>query len=322
MKILIIAKKNLLLWPENLSEAFNENNIENKILFLNELGFIENLKRNFFKIISKDLMYENISKIIDSEIKMFRPDLIMVISPFLFNEKIFQSLDSFPNIMKCAWIGDRFSHLQKNMAKKFNHLFYTDTFFVENGKSFNFPNGSYLPLAVNQNRFFDKKQKREERLLFIASYTKQRMEFLNQISSIELKLIGAKWKKSNFDKNIECINKNININKVIDEYNSSQFILNIKHEHNVYNGLNMRTFEAIASGGCLLQDYVKDVEINFEINKNILVYNNIEELNELILKIKRDKLKMNNLIENGKKLVLEKHTYKNRVDNIMKEIGC
>ena len=43
----------------------------------------------------------------------------------------------------------------------------------------------------------------------------------------------------------------------------------------------MRSFEAIASGGCLLQDYVKDIEINFEINKNILVYNNIEELNLL-----------------------------------------
>ena len=319
MKTLIIGKKNLLLWSENLSEAFNENNIENKILFLNELGFIENLKRNFFKIISKDLMYENTCNVINKEIKSFRPDLIIVISPFMFNEKIFESLDSFPNIIKCAWIGDKFTIFHKNIANKFDHLFYTDSLFLENGKSFNFPNGSYLPLAVNQNRFFDKKQKREEQLLFIASYTKQRMEFLNQISSIDLKLIGAKWKKSNFDKNIECINKNININKVADEYNSSQFILNIKHEHNVYNGLNMRTFEAIASGGCLLQDYVKDVEINFEINKNILVYNNIEELNELILKMKKDKLKMNKLIENGKKLVLEKHTYKNRINKILEQ---
>ncbi len=81
----------------------------------------------------------------------------------------------------------------------------------------------------------------------------------------------------------------------------------------------MRSFEAIASGGCLLQDYVKDIEINFEINKNILVYNNIEELNELILKMKKDKLIMNNLIKNGKELVLEKHTYKNRVNKILEQ---
>ena len=318
MKTLIIGKRNMLLWLENLSEAFIQTNVENKILFLNELGFIEDLKRNIFKLVSKDLMYTNISKIIDGEIKKFQPDLIIVISPFMFNEKIFECFDNFSNIVKCAWVGDRFSIFHKNVADKFDHLFYTDSFFLEEGKNFNFPNGSYLPLAANENRFFDKNQKREERLLFIASYTKQRMEFLNQINSINLKLIGAKWQKD-YLKNIEYLDKNININQVLDEYNLSQFILNIKHEHNVVNGLNMRTFEAIASGGCLLQDYVKDIEINFEINKNILVYNNIEELNELILKMRKDKLIMNNLIKNGKELVLEKHTYKNRVNKILEQ---
>lgn len=309
----------MLLWLENLSEAFLQTNVENKILFLNELGFIEDLKRNIFRLVSKDLMYVNISKIIDSEIKKFQPDLIIVISPFMFNEKVFECFDNFSNIVKCAWIGDRFTTSHKNIADKFDHLFYTDSFFLEEGKTFDFPNGSYLPLAVNENRFFDKNQKREERLLFIASYTKQRMEFLKQINSIDLKLIGAKWQKEYLKKNTEYIDKNININQVVDEYNLSQFILNIKHEHNVVNGLNMRTFEAIASGGCLLQDYVKDIEINFEINKDILVYNNIEELNELILKMRKDKLIMNNLIKNGKELVLEKHTYKNRVNKILEQ---
>ena len=318
MKTLIIGKKNMLLWLENLSEAFIQTNVENKILFLNELGFIEDLKRNIFKLVSKELMYANISKIIDGEIKKFQPDLIIVISPFMFNEKIFECFDNFSNIVKYAWIGDRFTTSHKNIADKFDHLFYTDSFFLEEGKNFNFPNGSYLLLAANENRFFDKNQKREERLLFIASYTKQRMEFLKQINSINLKLIGAKWQKD-YLKNIEYLDKNININQVVDEYNLSQFILNIKHEHNVVNGLNMRSFEAIASGGCLLQDYVKDIEINFEINKNILVYNNIEELNELILKMKKDKLIMNNLIKNGKELVLEKHTYKNRVNKILEQ---
>lgn len=322
MKILIIGKKNLLLWPENLSEAFDEKNIENKILFLNELGFIENIKRNIFKIVSKDLMYANTSKIIDIEISEFKPDVIIVISPFMFNEKVFECFDNFPNIVRFAWIGDKFLISHKNIANKFDKLFYTDSYFLEDGKTFDFPKGRYLPLAVNHNKFFDKNQKREEQLLFIASYTKERMDFLNQINAVNLRIIGAKWQKNNFKNNIQCINKNKNINQVVDEYNSSQFILNIKHEHNVINGLNMRTFEAIASGGCLLQDYVKDIEINFEVNKNILVYNNIEELNELILKMRKDKSIMNNLIKNGKELVLKEHTYKNRVDKILKEMIC
>jgi spore maturation protein CgeB len=319
MKILIIGKKNMLCWIENLSEAFIKKNIISEQLFLNDLGFFLNLKRNILKNISKDIMYKNIGNFIEKKILKFQPDLIIVVSPFMFNEKIFECFDNFPNILKCTWIGDRFSISHKNIADKFDHLFYTDSFFLEDGKNFDFPNGSYLPLAVNENRFFDKNQKREERLLFIASYTKQRMEFLKQINSINLKLIGAKWQKDYLKKNTEYVDKNININQVVDEYNLSQFILNIKHEHNVVNGLNMRTFEAIASGGCLLQDYVKDIEINFEINKDILVYNNIEELNELILKMRKDKLVMNNLIKNGKELVLEKHTYKNRVNKILEQ---
>lgn len=310
----------MLSWIENLAEACSKMNLENKILFLNELGFIEDLKRNILKMVSKDLMNMNISKTIDVHISKFKPDLIIVISPFMFNENFFECFDNFPNIIKFAWIGDRFSLSHKNIANKFDKLFYTDSYFLQDGKNFNFPEGEYLPLAVNQNRFFDRNKKREERLLFIASYTKQRMEFLNQINSIDLRVIGAKWQKRDLKNNIECIDENITLNQVANEYNLSQFILNIKHEHNVVNGLNMRTFEAIASGGCLFQDYVKDVEINFEINKNILVYNNIEELNELIFKMKRDKLLMNNLINKGKKLVLEKHTYINRLHDILEQI--
>lgn len=320
MRVLLIGKKNMLYWVENLADALSEKELDTKIFFLNELGFIEDLKRNIFKIFSKDLMYMNISKSIDVQISKFNPDVIIVISPFMFNEKVFECLDNFPNILKFAWIGDRFLSSHKKLADKFDKLFYTDSYFLEDGKKLNFPEGEYLPLAVNSNKFFDKNQKREERLLFIASYTKQRMEFLNEINTIDLRLIGSKWQKNSLKNNIQSIDKNITLDQVVDEYNLSQFILNIKHEHNVVNGLNMRTFEAIAAGGCLFQDYVKDIEINFEVNKNILVYNNIEELNELIFKVKKNKLFMNNLISNGKKLVLENHTYRNRVDKIFEEI--
>lgn len=51
----------MLSWIENLAEACSKMNLENKILFLNELGFIEDLKRNILKMVSKDLMNMNIS---------------------------------------------------------------------------------------------------------------------------------------------------------------------------------------------------------------------------------------------------------------------
>ena len=174
-----------------------------------------------------------------------------------------------------------------------------------------------MPLAVNQNRFYNKYLSRENNLLFVASYTQQRQEFINQIDSIEMKLIGSKWDQRQLSKNIISINKNISIDDVALAYNKSKFILNIKHEHNVIDGLNMRTFEAISAGGCLLQDYVKDVELNFEIDKDIVIYKNLEELNELIVKLEKDKRFYDAIIKNGQKIVSQKHTYIHRIKTIL-----
>ena len=224
MRVLLIGKRNMLSWVENLSYGLFESGFENKTLFLNELGIIEDIKRNLLKVISKDSMNKNTSRIIEKEINLFKPNLIIVISPFLFNAKIFDCFDNFPNIIKCAWIGDRFSISHSCIANRFDKLFYTDSYFLEEGKEYDFPDGSYLPLAVNPNIFYDRKLKREERLLFIASYTKKRMEFLKQINSTNLRLIGQKWESKDLNNNEEYINKNITLDKVVEEYNLSYFI--------------------------------------------------------------------------------------------------
>ena len=320
MKILIISKKNMLNWGENLADALLSKKIIVNNLFVNQVGNLNNIKRNILKMISKDLMNKATSELIEKKISTFKPDLIIVISPFMFNCKIFDCFDNFPNILKYAWIGDKFKEEHNQMAEKFNKLYCTDTSFLDDSKKMMFPNSIYLPLAVNERVFFNKKEKRKDNLLFIASYTKERLEFINKINSINLKLIGPKWNKINLSKRIIYLNKTISIKDVVNEYNNSKFILNIKHEHNVLNGLNMRTFEAIASGGCLLQDYVKDIDLNFEINEDIVVYNNLDELNELIIKLSKDNDFFNKIISNGEKNILSNHTYSNRVDILLKDL--
>lgn len=310
----------MLNWAENLSDALLSKNIVIDNVFINQMGKFNNIKRNTLKIFSKDLMNKFISESIQKRILIFKPDLIIVISPFMFNNKLFDCFDNFPNILKYGWIGDKFKEGHKFVANRFDKLFCTDTSFIEDAKKMMFPESIYLPLAVNEKIFFNKKEKRKNNLLFIASYTKERLAFLNKIDSIDLRLIGPKWNNANFSNNINYLNKTISREDVVNEYNSSKFILNIKHEHNILNGLNMRTFEAISSGGCLLQDYVKDIDLNFEINKDIIVYNNLDELNELILKLNKDDNLLKKIISNGEKNILSNHTYSNRVDIFLKDL--
>lgn len=317
LKILVVGKQNSLYWVENVVDTFQRRGDIVDGLYLNRLDVIDTLKKNLLKIISKNLVSKKLSVVLEKKILSFQPNLIIVISPFMFDNEVFECLDRFDNISKFAWIGDIFGVDSKNTAKRFDKLFFTDSAFLAKGKEFDFPNSEYLPLAVNTNRFFNKNLQRVKKLLFIASYTQQREEFLNQIDTIEVKLVGSKWDKNNLSSNINCINENISIDDVAEAYNKFKFILNIKHEHNVINGLNMRTFEAIACGGCLLQDYVSDVELNFEIDKDIVVYRNLDELNYLIDKLQKDKKFYNNITANGQKLLASKHTYNHRIKSML-----
>ena len=317
MKVLVVGKQNSLFWVENTIDAFHISGVTVEGFYLNKLDIVDTINKNVLKLFSKNFVNKKLSQILERKIISFNPDLILVISPFMYKSEVFDCLDRFDNIIKFAWIGDVFGQEQLKLASKFDKLFVTDYAFINKSQVFKFPSSKYLPLAVNQKRFYDMKLYRSRNLLFIASYTKQRETFLNQINSIEVKVVGAKWNKNNLARNIYCFNKNITIDDVALAYNKSKFILNIKHEHNVIDGLNMRTFEAISAGGCLLQDYVKDVELNFEIDKDIVIYKNLEELNELISKLDKDKRFYDTIIKNGQKIVSQKHTYNHRIKTIL-----
>jgi spore maturation protein CgeB len=135
-----------------------------------------------------------------------------------------------------------------------------------------------------------------------------------------VKVIGKDWNGWVTD-NVTRLDKNITLSEVADAYNRSAYILNIKHEHNVVNGLNMRSFEAPACGACLLQDYVKDVELNFDTQEEIVVYRSLEEMNEKLALLRGDKPTFDKICRNGYKRVMSEHTYRHRVNKMLIDLA-
>jgi len=317
LKITIIGKSNHLYWLENVVETFNSLKYTTQKIAVNHLGIIGDTNRNLLKIFNEKLASSYNANLIEKKLGEFNPDVIMVISPFLLNSAISDVIGSMNNkIHKIAWIGDRFTNTHKNIANNYDLLYCTDSYFIEEAKEFNFPEAKYLPLAVNKKIFYNKNLDKKDKLLFIGSPTKDRIDLFNTISC-DLKLIGKKWKSSITQSNIEIFNKNISINKVASEYNKYKFILNVKHEHNVINGLNMRSFEAPAVGCCLIQDNVKDLGYNFDIDNEIIVYNNIDEVSEIVSKLIIDKNRTLQIINNAQKCIESKHTYSHRLNTIL-----
>lgn len=320
MKILLIGKDNILAWTKNVENALTrDNRIEHDVVYINKLGLLGDVTRNIKKVISKESAYNSTKNAIEKKIKSFQPDIVLVISPFGMHEKVFESFESLnTNVVKLAWIGDMFGAHHKSIADYFDKLYCTDTHFLDLAIKYDFPNTVYLPLAVDETVFYNMHMERSNELLFIGAYTNQRAELINSITNMKIKLIGPSWNTLN--ENIDYNDKIIKTQQVVREYNNVNFVLNMKHEHNVVNGLNMRSFEVPACGTCLIQDYVKDIEYNFDPKEEILVYHSIEELNELLEKIGKDKGLLKKVMTNGYNRVTSNHTYNHRVNTIIEDI--
>jgi len=319
MRILIIGKQNHLHWVENVYDAFKKLSYNVNYLFTNKQGNFNDFNRNFLKIFNKNLSKNYSLNCLNKKILEFSPDIIFVVSPFMYDIKFTEMIESIDSCLKIGWVGDIFSSEHKAISDKYDKLYFTDSYFLEMAEMFKFKNYSYLPLAANSNIFYDKKLIRNDNLLFIGNPTKERIDLFFNINK-DVKLIGSKWKNINLKNNIEIVKKDISIYEVAEEYNKSNFVLNLKHSLNVINGLNMRTFEVPACGACLIQDYVKDLELNFDLDKEVVTYNNVEELTDLYEKLRKEKKLTKQIIEHSSLNVHSNHLYTNRINKIIKDI--
>jgi len=125
--------------------------------------------------------------------------------------------------------------------------------------------------------------------------------------------VSNKWK---------IYNRKISQKKLVQIYNTTVTTLNVSQKQNVINMVNMRTFESVACGSCLLNDYVKDIDLCFEPGKEILIYNNNDELKYLSEKIVKDIKFVKKIVKNAQeKLKNSKYTYKDRVIEILSFIN-
>ncbi len=82
----------------------------------------------------------------------------------------------------------------------------------------------------------------------------------------------------------------------------------------------MRVFEALCCGSMLLTDDADGLADFFTDREHLVIYNddNIAELAEYYINHKEERER---IAEAGRKLVLEKHTYAHRVDEIVRVMG-
>lgn len=328
MKIYVISKKNFLYWDEHVVDALKRLGHEVKNFQINSRSIGVQFTRGVLKgILGKEkgnkISNQMIIKNLKREIESFNPDLIFIPYAFFVPLEFYEMLTELKNKPKIfAWEGDGGSNLisHKKYVPFIDILFETDKDYVKENK-LNFKDIIHLPFCVNKNRYKNFSLQRENKIYFCGDLGIGRDEIFSNLTNFEFVIKGKNWHKlSKKSKNFEISYNKVDINEQILDYNKYRAVLNKHQSVNHISALNMRTFEVPATKALLINDYRDGIEKLFDIEKEILVYENIEELVELLERLKKAPKEFDLIAENGYKRVLSEHTYEHRMQEVLKYI--
>ena len=153
--------------------------------------------------------------------------------------------------------------------------------------------------------------------------------FSRYLANLERTNILIKLNKYNIrlyttDKNIVIPGVRIGSELSYDEqlpkvYFLSKINLNITL-HSIISGIPLRVFDIMGVGGFMLTNYQPEIEDYFLIGKDIEVYRDIDELVDKVdFYLKNENARLR-IALNGYKVVSEKHSYDNRINEILEKL--
>lgn len=106
--------------------------------------------------------------------------------------------------------------------------------------------------------------------------------------------------------------------EMTEKYAQSKLVFN----RSINGDANMRVFEAMASGSCLITDRVGDLDkLGFVDGVHYAGYSSTEELEDLTSSLLKDEVRRETIASAGQKLVLSNHTYANRMEVLLEKLN-
>ena len=245
-------------------------------------------------------------------IETFRPDLIVAFGPFHWlPPAIFERIVHRPPMV--AWIGDLFGPDMASTAALFDVVAYTDTGMLDLHNRYGFSSrGAFLPLAATRGAVFNGTVARNDRLAFVASATPHRRALLAGVPK-PIALFGPDWLRAPELAHHVRDGRKIGGVELARIYASHRGALNIRHEHNVINGLNQRHFAPYIVGTPVVADAQADIEHCFDPGREIFVYRDAAELSAIQAELRENPDKARAVGLAGQRRVLAAHTYAHRI---------
>lgn len=278
--ILVLGKRGgILQWYEGLLDAKTSlTDVQIDGFALNHNNWHERILKKILKLSYQNLDHYT-AKLLARKIQNTQPDIILIADLFYLSLPLLEVLQhAKPKAKIYHWIGDFFDERLKFSSPIIDQFFFTDSSFLDDARQMGIDQVAYLPLGFNPTIFYPPKNNlpRKDALLFIGAWSENRQAFLQQIQ-VPVNVYGKGWDKLKSD-SIKAHPHNLSLSQVADLYQQYKYVLNIINHNNTRIGLNMRCFEAIGAGAILVTEYSSDLLHCFNIEKDLIYFNNAAEL--------------------------------------------
>jgi len=320
LSVLIVGKKGILNWQEDLQDAFLRLGCRCGLFHVNPESISEWIGKK--KTGTTPFLSEAFQKRFQEAVKQYSPKLILFLGMVVLPRDVIDFFDSITpdGTVKAAWMPDCVDKVPYADCGLFDTVFYFDTYLKPLLlKTYGDASSVvYLPLAVNEKQYFDQKKNRKARLLFAGTCTEDRLKLLNVLESkIPLDIVGP-GSKNLMGKRFGARLSSDKLNILFNQYEAA---LNINQKPNTMNGLNFRPFEAAAAGNCVFNENVPDLPQLFEPDKEVMVYDSAEALVEKFVKVSKDIPLKKEIMQAGCRRVLAEHTFVHRARFILRVLG-
>lgn len=262
-------------------------------------------------LVISDQKYENVDLVATGAVDIrvicdtndFEPELILFVEGGNMNlfptslelfecSKIWWGIDSPHNFMK---------HIA--VARLFDHTFLAQKEYVAKIKEEGIQSVSWMPLAYPSNSIKQIDYARTIDVAYIGSLDWD----LYPLRKIMLDKIASNFPNSYIGK--------ASADQMVEIYQKSKIVFNFS----IKNDINMRIFEAMGSGAVLVTNKIESNGMDdlFQESTHYLIYSAENDLIDLIERILKDPDLQASISWNGKKNVIQNHTYKQRASEIL-----
>jgi spore maturation protein CgeB len=271
------------------------------------------------------------------KVKKFSPDVVLVNGGYTIPASTVLTIKSFSSAVFVNWIADfplKFVEYER-VGPYYDYFFTSGTDSLARYRAAGHVNGRWLPFACDREIHRPVAVSNEDMrtygcdICFVGSNYTERVELLEKLAGFDCAIWGLGWHRMPDSSPVRKMVRggSLTAEQWIKAFNASKIVLNIiGHRCDVmepyvdekeFRMTNTKVFEILGCGAFQLVDAKADVMALFEQKKHLVWYRDGDELVDLVKYYLERPQERKTIAEQGRREVLEKHTYRHRIREIL-----